>query len=134
MRLGFICLILTSFLFAGCATSYHPANGRGYGFTEKRISEQSYRVAFTGNSRTSSADVEQMLLKRCAELTVLNGYNVFLIVEEDSDKPEEDEAKQDSSRKEAITQSVKIVMAHRGDISPEGLKKAVNAGIYLRGK
>ncbi len=129
--------ILTTFLIVGCATSYHPENWRGYGFNEKQLSEQSYLVSFSGNSRTSPADVQRMLLRRCAELTLQRGYSYFLILDKDSDKKSEvsySEISEEYDRSESFTKSVQIYMAHEKEISPEGRHKAINAGIYLRGK
>ena len=126
------------FLFiAGCATSYQPANWRGYGFSEKQLSEQSYMVAFRGNEKTSPNRVQQMLLRRCAELTVLNGYSYFLIVDEESDRSasfSESESNGEYGREGKHIKSVQIFMAKEKEISPEGRQKAINAGVYLRGK
>ncbi|MEQ8524158.1 hypothetical protein [Gracilimonas sp.] len=128
-----LCLIVL--FIAGCATSYQPANWRGYGFSEKQLSEQSFLVSFKGNANTSPTDVQRMLLKRCAELTVFYGYSYFLIIDKDSDKKTNltyNEATEDYNKEEEHTKSVLMFMANEKDISPEGRQKAINAGIYLR--
>ena len=82
-----IMMILTMLAFYGCAsqTDYTPAsNERGYGYTESRITENRYRVNFRGNSRTSSNDVKDMALLRAAEITLLNDYDWFRIVNQDT--------------------------------------------------
>lgn len=135
LRFIFLSLILLTLFIAGCATSYHPENWRGYGFIEKQLSEQSYLVSFSGNSRTSPTDVQHMLLRRCAELTIQNGFSYFLILDKDSDKNSEfsySEVSQEYDHSESFTKSVQIYMAHEKEISPEGRQKAINAGIYLR--
>ncbi|MCP9291387.1 CC0125/CC1285 family lipoprotein [Gracilimonas sediminicola] len=135
LRFIFLSLILLTLFIAGCATSYHPENWRGYGFTEKQLSEQSYLVSFSGNSRTSPTDVQHMLLRRCAELTIQNGFSYFLILDKDSDKKSEisySEISEEYDHSESFTKSVQIYMAHEKEISPEGRPKAINAGIYLR--
>ncbi|MBI1391304.1 MAG: hypothetical protein GC152_01060 [Alphaproteobacteria bacterium] len=73
---------------AACATStpYAPADrGGGYGFSEQRIEANRYRVMFRGNSSTTRETVENYLLYRAAELTIANGYDHFLIVENDTE-------------------------------------------------
>lgn len=74
---------------AACATStpYQPAaDGRGYGFSEQKIEENRYRITFRGNSSTTREMVENALLYRAAELTVQNGYNYFIVVENDTEE------------------------------------------------
>ncbi len=73
---------------AACATStpYAPAEREGgYGFAEQRIEDNRYRVTFRGNSSTSREAVENFLLFRAAELTVENGYDHFIVVENDTE-------------------------------------------------
>jgi hypothetical protein len=135
LRLISLSLVLLTVFIAGCATSYHPENWRGYGFTEKQLTEQSYLVSFSGNSRTSPTDVQHMLLRRCAELTIQKGYTYFLILDKDSDKKSKvsySGVGEDYESSDSFTKTVQIYMAHEQDISPEGRQKAINAGIYLR--
>ena len=71
-----------------CATStpYGPADaGNGYGFSEQRIEENRYRIMFRGNSSTSRETVENFLLYRAAELTLMNGFDHFIVVEGDTE-------------------------------------------------
>lgn len=73
---------------AACATStpYGPATGaRGYGFSEQQIEQNRYRITFRGNSSTARETVENSLLYRAAELTVQNGYDYFVVVENDTE-------------------------------------------------
>lgn len=73
---------------AACATStpYQPAaTGGGYGFSEQRIEENRYRITFRGNSLTTRETVENSLLYRAAELTVQNGYDYFVVVENETE-------------------------------------------------
>ncbi len=75
-------------LMAACATStpYGPATGsRGYGFSEQQIEQGRYRITFRGNSSTARETVENSLLYRAAELTVQNGYDYFVVVENDTE-------------------------------------------------
>ena len=82
-------IIMVAFLLvtglAGCdalksptATSYEAGEFRGY--SETRLSEDSYQVRFQGNSHTSYNRVSQFVLRRCAELTLENGKRYFATV------------------------------------------------------
>jgi len=64
---------------AGCVgpTPYQPLAPQSGGYTEERLSENQYRVVFTGNEHTAPALVEQFLLRRAAELTLKAGYDWF---------------------------------------------------------
>lgn len=77
-----------TFLVAACATStpYAPASeGRGYGFSEQRIENNRYRVMFRGNSSTTRETVETFLLYRASELTLQNGFDYFVVNEQDTE-------------------------------------------------
>jgi len=79
-------LIAGAFALAACATAtpYGPSDGR-YGYSEQRIESDRYRVSFSGNSSTSRETVETFLLYRAAELTVENGYDHFIMTEQETD-------------------------------------------------
>jgi len=75
-------------ILAACATvpPYHPASGSsGYGFSEQKIESNRYRVTFNGDSSTSRQAVENFLLYRAAELTVQNGFDYFVMAENDTE-------------------------------------------------
>ena len=75
-------------MLAACATStpYAPASSeKGYGFSEQRIEDNRYRIMFRGNSSTTRETVENFLLYRAAELTMINGYDYFVVVEGDTE-------------------------------------------------
>ncbi|MEQ8935077.1 MAG: hypothetical protein RIE56_04720 [Amphiplicatus sp.] len=80
-----VCALL---VLAACATAtpYQPAaTGKGYGFSEQKIEENRYRITFRGNSSTTREMVENSLLYRAAELSILNGYDHFIMVENDTE-------------------------------------------------
>jgi hypothetical protein len=54
-----------------------PLAPQSGGYTEERLSENQYRVVFTGNEHTAPALVEQFLLRRAAELHAQAGYDWF---------------------------------------------------------
>ena len=68
------------------ATPYGPASeGGGYGFAEQRIENNRFRITFRGNSSTQRETVENSLLFRAAELTVQQGFDHFIVVENDTE-------------------------------------------------
>jgi hypothetical protein len=73
---------------AACATStpYGPASeSNPYGFSDQRIEDNRYRIVFRGNSSTTRETVETFLLYRAAELTVQNGFDYFIVSEQDTE-------------------------------------------------
>jgi hypothetical protein len=67
------------FLFMSCATTYQPYSTTG-GYSETKLNERVYDVIFAGNGYTSSEDVKNFALYRCAELTVKNGFDYFKFI------------------------------------------------------
>ena len=69
---------------AACAsapTRYAPAaNASEMGYREQRLEQERYRVSFRGNPDLKGPQVEDMALRRAAELTVQNGYQWFNVV------------------------------------------------------
>lgn len=63
-------------LFVSC-TAYQPSGLSG-GFSETRLSETSYRVYFRGNTYTSPARAEKLMLRRAAELALESGFRYFV--------------------------------------------------------
>lgn len=77
-------------LLGACAgtgpTPYQPAERPGgHGYSEERISEESYRITVSGNSLTNRDLVEDYLLLRAAELTLLEGYDHFILLDRQTD-------------------------------------------------
>ena len=74
-------LILSLLVLAGCATPapYAPRGpGQPTGYTDRQISDNRWRVTFTGNSVTPRETVENDLLLRAAEVTLATGHSHFL--------------------------------------------------------
>lgn len=74
-------MILTA-LLAGCVTKYHPKSGTG-GYTDAQLQPDVFTVSFAGNANTSLEIVKSYSLYRCAELTVANGFDYFVIIDQD---------------------------------------------------
>jgi hypothetical protein len=70
---------------AACATAtpYQPQQ-RGYGYAEQRLETNRYKVVFAGNSSTPRQTVENYLLYRAAEVTLLNGYDYFVLADQNT--------------------------------------------------
>ncbi|SMO35307.1 hypothetical protein SAMN06265219_101206 [Gracilimonas mengyeensis] len=125
---------IISFLLVSCGTPYQALDFWGHGFSERKLSEQSYLVSFSGNESTSAIEVQNLLLRRCAELTLSEGYNYFLILDEKSDKKTSlsyIESSEEYSRDEEYTKSVQIYMANRDELTKEELRQAIDARVYL---
>lgn len=78
----------SALLLAACATAtpYGPATtAGGFGFSDQRIESNRYRITFRGNSLTARETVEDSLLFRAAELTVENGFDYFIALENDTE-------------------------------------------------
>jgi len=74
-------LILSFLALAGCATpaAYAPMTpGQATGYTDRQLSDNRWRVTFTGNSVTPRETVENSLLLRAAEVTLASGHNHFV--------------------------------------------------------
>ena len=62
-------------------TRYIPAlDGDDMGYREQRLETERYRVSFRANPDLKPPQVEDMALRRAAEITVQNGYEWFHVV------------------------------------------------------
>ena len=74
-------LTLMACLLAGCMTPspYAPRlEGQQTGYTDRALTQNRYRVTFTGNTATPRETVESYLLLRAAEVTRAAGYSSFV--------------------------------------------------------
>ncbi|MCU1228707.1 MAG: hypothetical protein JWO97_1591 [Acidobacteria bacterium] len=75
-----LAIVFICFTALGCATQYGSMDDSiSGGFTETRLSPDRWRVLVVGNSLTSRGDVEQYLMRRCAELTLEQGKRYFVL-------------------------------------------------------
>jgi hypothetical protein len=78
-------------LFAGltaCAsapTSYTPSFGSNRGYSERQIESDRFRIRFDGGSDVSFNELEDLALRRAADLTLERGGDWFEIVSRSSD-------------------------------------------------
>lgn len=72
-------LIVASLLVFGCgATAYQPYSLTG-GYSDKKLSEDEFIIAFNGNIRTDEDRAIHFTMLRAAEITLNNGYKYFVI-------------------------------------------------------
>lgn len=77
---------------AACASSptiYGPANGSDRGYSERQIEADRFRIRFDGGSDVSFEELENLALRRAAELTLERGGDWFEIVSRASDGDDE---------------------------------------------
>lgn len=77
--LNCIFTFLVIVFFTACATKYQPLSYTG-GYSETRISEDTFNVYFKGNGRVTFERSNDFTLLRSAELAIMNGYNYFEVV------------------------------------------------------
>jgi hypothetical protein len=83
-----LALALGSIVLAACQTGpiYRPRGpGDSYGYTDQRLTQNRYRVTFTGGSGTRREIVEDSLLRRSAEVTLQNGFTHFVFDARDTE-------------------------------------------------
>jgi len=76
-------LILTTILICGCSTPYQPHGALG-GYKSTELDDNTFRVMFKGNQHTKAETVYNYLERRCAEITVENGFEYFIVFEDSS--------------------------------------------------
>lgn len=75
-RTEFLLLVLIASL-AGCATGHYTPLGEAGDDVIEQLKENAYRVEYRTSAFTSQAQLEEYLRRRCAELTLREGYDYF---------------------------------------------------------
>lgn len=70
--------LVTAVALIGCSTGYKSMGLKG-GFSETRLSDDSYQVRYGANIFTNPDKVAQLLLRRAAELCLEHGKQYFVI-------------------------------------------------------
>ncbi|MEM7458096.1 MAG: hypothetical protein AAF331_01415 [Pseudomonadota bacterium] len=75
-------------LLGACATAtpYQAALDGQKGYDNQQIESDRWSISFAGNSLTDRKTVETYLLYRAAELTDLEGYDYFRVVQRETDE------------------------------------------------
>ncbi len=77
-------LFIAVLIVAGCATGYQPKSFTG-GYSDVKLQDNIYRVNFRGNGYAGRERTADFALLRSAELTLLNGYKYFIVLESNTD-------------------------------------------------
>jgi hypothetical protein len=109
-------------LLAGCTTAYQP-DGVSGGYSDRMIASNTAQVTFRGNRLTTPDLVHSYLLRRCAELTLQDGYSYFVVVHEE--EPSEENTDSLGSKVTAAT-----IEMYQG--KPQGDARAYDANLMLR--
>ena len=72
-------LFLLSLLFAGCATTYQEEGFFLNGYSENRVSSDTFVVTFRANEMTDPSEVYRYALKRSSDVARKNGYRYFAV-------------------------------------------------------
>ena len=80
-------LFLTVLLLTACAATgpaaYGPADKGRFGYSDTRIETGRYRITYAGSAGMSPDLVEQLALRRAAELALLDGFDWFRVISRD---------------------------------------------------
>ncbi|GJL96638.1 MAG: hypothetical protein DHS20C06_04550 [Hyphobacterium sp.] len=82
LMIGFAAVVASC---ASAPTTYAPANGANRGYSERQIESDRFRVRFDGGADVSFEQLENLALRRAAELTIESGNDWFEIVARSSD-------------------------------------------------
>jgi len=84
-NLGLAMGALFIFLSACATATPYQAERSGYGYTEPIVEDGTYKITFRGNANTSRDLVEDYLLLRMAELTLVEGHTHFTVQAQGTD-------------------------------------------------
>ena len=77
LTLAFLANLL---LISGCSTPYQQkVKASGFGFYDKKISDNNYIIGFAGNGFTSISKIKDFILFRSAEVATNNSFQCFAI-------------------------------------------------------
>src|SRR3989338_11233373 len=77
-------LIILALSLSACATPDQKLGFSG-GYYDTQLQADVFRVGFSGNAYVGQATVQDYLLLRCAEVTLENGYDYFVILQGEDD-------------------------------------------------
>jgi hypothetical protein len=121
MRSSFILLSAACFI-AGCTTAYQP-DGFSGGYTDRTLANNTAQVTFRGNRFTPPETVHSYLLRRCAEVTLQDGFKYFVLVHEE----EPNQGNTDSFGSRVTTATIQMYPAN-----PREDARAYDASLTLR--
>jgi len=123
MRMRISLMVLSAAcLLAGCATAYQP-DGVSGGYSET-LQGSTAQVSFRVNAMTTPETLHSFVLRRCAEVTLQDGYSYFVLVH--TEAPNEANEKPYSMKIETAT-----IQMYQG-IKPQNDARAYEAASLLR--
>lgn len=75
-----VCLSLTA---CSSQPDYRAAKGSGFGYSEQQINDNYYRVSFKARGNDHAA-AKAYALRRAAELTAVQGYDWFVVIDRET--------------------------------------------------
>lgn len=105
-----------------CATPYQP-HGLAGGFSSTQLSENVFRVSFTGNGYTNAMKATDYTLLRSAELSAMNGFDYFTVVNENNTTSR-------SSYTTPVTANTNLTTNTYGNVSAYGNTARYNSNSY----
>jgi hypothetical protein len=80
MRMRIRLIVLSAAcLLAGCATAYQP-DGVSGGYSDQMRDGNIVQVSFRANGLTTPETLQSFVLRRCAEVTLQDGFNYFVLL------------------------------------------------------
>jgi len=123
MRMRISLMVLSAAcLLAGCTTAYQP-DGVSGGYTQQ-VRDSTAQISFRGNGLTTPETLHSFVLRRCAEVTLEDGYSYFVLVH--TETPLEDTDKLYSMKVETAT-----IQMYQG-VKPQNDARAYDAASLLR--
>lgn len=74
----FVFPLIAAIALLGCATKYQPTGAAG-GFSETRLSDNTWRVVFRGNPIAKADRTDDLALLRAADLALQHGYSFIKV-------------------------------------------------------
>jgi hypothetical protein len=87
MKFSKLLLLVPLVALIGCATTYQKEGVFTNGYSDYRVTQDTFVVIFRANEHTPKEDVFKYALQRCAKLTLKNGYRYFAVIEETGKGP-----------------------------------------------
>ena len=72
--------LVVGLFLGGCSSKYQPYGYFNGGYSEVLTTKDSFKVNFRGNSYTNEDTVMKYALRRASELSIINGYQYFIVV------------------------------------------------------
>jgi uncharacterized protein YceK len=112
MRINLI-VLSAACLLAGCATAYQP-DGVSGGYSAQMRDGNMVQVSFRANGLTTPETLQSYVLRRCAEVTLQDGFNYFVLLR--TEAPIEGSDKIYSMK--VATATIKMVQGNKTENDP----------------